>query len=158
MNNRTYLGRLHGELVKGHDLTSGLQDAGTCGLGEAECGNTELRHVGETGVVSDVSDDDAGLVLSALHVEGNAGQGHRGEVGAAHHKTVEHGLWWCVGTNKKTATYLVERALGTAGQEAVDLHQQVHVGVGGGGLSAKRVVLLHGGGVSSHFNFFCVLV
>ena len=61
-------------------------------------------------------------------------------------------------TNKKTAAYLVERALGTAGQEAVDLHQQVHVGVGGGGLSAKRVVLLHGGGVSSHFEVVFVWV
>ncbi len=80
------------KLVKGDDLTAGLQDAGLGGLGDAQAGDRQLGDLEETVVVSDGSDNDSGLAILAGHVAGNTGDRHGGTVDARHKKTLQDDL------------------------------------------------------------------
>ena len=91
-------GGTHGELINGEALTTGGQDAGTSGCGEAKGGNGQLGDGQETVVVGDGSNNDDGLALDLLGsvlVGGganNAGDGHRRAIDLAHHQAAEDDL------------------------------------------------------------------
>lgn len=69
-------GSTSSQLVEGDDLTSGLQDACSSALGDAEGGHRELRHLEKTGVIGDGADNDGDLILAsfAAHVRGLFGR------------------------------------------------------------------------------------
>ena len=81
------------ELVEGKNLTTGSNDAGTGGSGEAEGSNAELWNGQETVVVSDGTNDDNSLVVGLLRNVGNdSGNGDRWAVDAGHKKATENDL------------------------------------------------------------------
>ena len=125
----------HGELIEGKALATGLLDASAGGSSEAECADGHLGHLVETVVVSDRGHDCADLALKQVLVV--AVGGHRDNLGdrewcavhARHPQAAEDGV--------------VELRVGTAGQEAVQLVQQLHVWVvalGGLAVAALDVV------------------
>ena len=97
-----------GELIKGVDLSAGLEDAGAGLLGEAKGADLELGDIKETDVVGDGGNgNDDGVLLSLLTVSHNSGERHGGSVGLALEKTLQNDL--------------VEGGSGPAGQEGVKL-------------------------------------
>lgn len=122
-----------GQLVKGQALTTGLQNAGTGGLGETQSTDLHGGQVKLTLIISDYTNADGNVVLGRgnSQVLGDGAQGHRGAVDLAHAQTLQDNL--------------VEAGAGTAGQEAVELDQEVQVDVvtvRRGALQGLDVVLL----------------
>lgn len=122
-----------GELVKSQALTTSLDNTGTGSLGETEGSNLHLGNLNETLIISDGTDDDGDAVLLGGdgQVLGHGAQGHGGTVDLAHTQALEDDL--------------VEAGSGTAGQEAVELDQEVKVDVvalGRGTLQSLDVVVL----------------
>ncbi len=86
-------GLLKSELVESEGLAAGSLDAGTGGGGEAQGSDVHLGNLEEAVVVGDGADNDDGLLLIAvLEVGGNAREGDRGTVDAAHEQAAEHDL------------------------------------------------------------------
>ena len=111
---------LEGELVEGHDLTTGSSNAGAGGGGDTEGADLEALGDHDAGIISDGANDDNNLVVLvvlvvALVVAGKEVEGHDGAVDAGHHKTLEHDL--------------VEGSAGAAGEELVELHKETNVDV-----------------------------
>jgi len=100
-------GGTESKLIKGDDLTAGLQDAGLGGLGDAQASKGELGDLEETVVIGNGTNDDSGLSILTGHVAGNTGNRHRGAVDARHKKTLQDDL--------------VEGRVRAAGEEAVEL-------------------------------------
>lgn len=122
-----------GELVKGQALTTGLDNAGTGSLGETEGSNLHGGDLEEALIIGDGTNDDGNRVLLGGNgqVLGKSAQGHGRAVNLAHAETLEDDL--------------VEAGAGTAGQEAVQLNEEVQVDVvtlGRGALQSLDVVLL----------------
>ena len=81
------------KLIQGENLTTGSQDAGAGGSGEAEGGDGELWDSQEAVVISDGSDNDNGLVVGLLgDVGGDSGEGHWWSVDAGHEQAAEDDL------------------------------------------------------------------
>ena len=88
-------GRAHGELVKGEDLATGLEDALLGGGGETEGGDRQLGDLKQTDVVGDGAngDNDLGVTVGRIRsLLDNAGKGNGGAVGLGEEETVEDGL------------------------------------------------------------------
>jgi len=136
-------GGTHSELIDGEALTTGGQDAGTGGCGEAKGCNGHLGEGQETVVVGDGGNNDNGLALDLLGSvlagggSNNAGDGHRRAVDLAHHQAAEDDL--------------VELGVGTAAQESVELDEKSRVWVvrlGRLAVARSDVVLVQ---VNTHF-------
>ena len=108
-------GVTHGKLVEGQALAAGLLDACARRVGEAERADRHLGDVEEAGVVDDSAHDNGGLVHLVLHVGKDAR--HR------HHRAVVLAL------EEALEDLLVERGLGAAAQEAVELDEESEVGI-----------------------------
>ena len=65
-------GGLEGELIKGEDLSSGLQDTGVGSAGDAEGSNGDLGDIKKTNIIGDGSDNNGDLVFLSLHVANQA--------------------------------------------------------------------------------------
>merc|ERR1711937_322761 len=102
-----------GELVEGNNLATGLDDTGASSLSDAQAADRELGHVEHPDVVGDSAHEHGGLVGLVLHLPGNERNGDRGPVGVALEQTLQD--------------HLVERRVGAALQEAVQLDQQLEV-------------------------------
>lgn len=109
-------GVAEGELIEGDALTTGLDDAGAGGLGEAEGADGELGHVVETGIVGDGANDGGDTVgLLALGELDEALEGQGGLVAASLHQAL--------GDDR------VELGVGAAGQELVQAAEELQVRV-----------------------------
>lgn len=102
-----------GQLVDSQSLTTGGKDAGTGGSSEAESRNTELRDLQKAVVIGDGANNDNGSLLILASVRNNSGDGDGWSVDAGHKQSAEDDF--------------VEGRVGTAGQEAVELHEQLEV-------------------------------
>lgn len=81
------------KLIQGKNLTTGSQDAGASGSGEAEGSDRELWDSQEAVVISDGTDNDNGLVVGLLRDVGNdAGERHWRPVDAGHKQAAEDDL------------------------------------------------------------------
>jgi hypothetical protein len=118
-------GLLESQLVESDDLAAGSGDAGTGGGGDAESGNRDLGDGQEAVVVGDGANNDDGLLLVAvLEVGRDAGERDGRAVDAAHEQAAQD--------------HLVEGRISAAGQEAVELHQELQVDVVAlGGLAVR---------------------
>jgi len=83
-------GRAKSQLIQGDALTTGLQNAGAHGSGEAKRADLELGHIQQTNIISDGSDDHRSLVLLALHVASQSRDGQSGAVHIRHVQTLQH--------------------------------------------------------------------
>jgi hypothetical protein len=105
-------GTLKGELVEGQNATTGLDDASTGSLGNAESAHVDLGDLQETGVVSDGANNDGNILgVLTLQVLADLGERDGGSVDAGHAESLEHDL--------------VELRLSSAGQELVQLQNSV---------------------------------
>ena len=95
------------QLVQSDALASGLQDASTSGLGEAQSAHLQGGHLGHANIVGDGSHDHSDLILLSLHVHHKSSQTHGRAVGAAHVETLQH--------------HLRESSVRAASEEAVQL-------------------------------------
>lgn len=121
-----------GKLVKGDNLTTGLQDAGSSGLGDLKGSNSDLGDLKQTGIVSDSTGDNNNLVLVilGLDISGNARNRDGGSVD--------------LGEEKRSKDDLVELGVGTTSKESVELDQQLQVdivGLGSRAVTASNVLL-----------------
>lgn len=81
------------KLIQGENLTTGGQDTGAGGSGEAEGSDGELWDGQETVVISDGSNNDNGLVVGLLgDVGDDAREGHWWPVDAGHKQAAEDDL------------------------------------------------------------------
>ena len=81
------------KLIQSQDLTTGSQDTGASGGGEAESSDAELWDSQETVVVGDGANDDNSLVVGLLgDVGGDSGEGHWWPVDAGHKQAAEDDL------------------------------------------------------------------
>jgi len=104
------------QLVEGDGLAASSGDAGTGGSGEPKGGNADLGEGQETVVIGDSADDDDGSLLSLLvDVGRDARERDRRSVDLGHKQAAEHNL--------------VEGSVGPAGQEAVQLYQELEVDI-----------------------------
>ena len=101
------LGRSQCQLIKGQNLTTGLQDACAGSGRHLKGSDAQLGHFQHTCVVGNSPDDDGGLALLPLHVSNEPGDRDRGTVGLGHKQTLED--------------HRIKRGVGTTGQEAVEL-------------------------------------
>lgn len=109
-------GGTESELVEGKDLTTGLLNTGAGGSGETKGGNGELGDSQHAVVVGDGSNNNNGLSLLLLGYVGD-------DARQADGRSV------CAGHEKASKDDLVEVGIGTTGQEAVELHQELKVDV-----------------------------
>lgn len=139
-NNGVLAGRsASGELVKGDDLTAGLENAGTGGLGDLESGDSDLGDLVQTSVVGDSAGNNNNLTLVILGLDG-AGDARDGDGGSVD-----------LGEEQRSQHNLVELGVGTAGEESVELDQQLQVdivGLRGRAVAASNVLL--SGAVDTH--------
>jgi hypothetical protein len=103
------------KLIKGHDLSSSLEDSGTSSLGHTESANSELWHLSDTDIISHSSYEHSNLVFLSGHELNQLGQGQWWVVDLGHKQTLQHNL--------------VELALCTALQETIELDQELQVWV-----------------------------
>lgn len=85
-------GGAEGKLVEGDGLTTGGEDAGTGGGGEAEGSNGHLGEGEHAVVIGDGADDDDGALLLLGGVGHNAGEGDWGPVDLGHKQAAEDDL------------------------------------------------------------------
>ena len=118
------------ELVKSQAFSTSSGDASTSGLGETEGAHGELGDIEKTLIVGDGPDEDGNLSILSLHEAGQLGEGDGGTVGLGHTQPLQDSL--------------VEVAVGSASQEAVELHQEEEVrvlGLGGSPVAIFRVLV-----------------
>jgi hypothetical protein len=109
-------GGTEGQLVESDGLTTSRDDAGAGGVGEPKGGNGHLGDLEQTVVIGDSANDNDGLAFLALgDLALDAGDGDRGSVDAGHEQPAEDDL--------------VEGRVGSAGQEAVQLYQELEVDI-----------------------------
>lgn len=85
-------GRLERELIEGHGLAAGGDDAGAGSGREAEGRDVGLGGLEEAVVIGDGADNDNGALVVLLDVGGDATEGDRGPVDAGHEQAAEHNL------------------------------------------------------------------
>jgi hypothetical protein len=85
-------GGTQSELIEGEGLTTGGQDAGTGGGGEAQSGDAQLGDGKQTVVIGDGTDNDDGLALLTLALTNDAGDRDGGSVDAGHKETAQDDL------------------------------------------------------------------
>lgn len=73
-----------GELIKGEDLTAGIQDAATSRLGDSQSTDSEFGEFEQTSVIGDGSNNDSYLVFLSLGEASQLDEGHGGLAGPAH--------------------------------------------------------------------------
>lgn len=135
-------GLLQGKLVKGDGRAASSQDAGTSSGGETQGGDVHLGDSEQTGVIGDGANDDDGLLLVAvLNVGVDAGQRNGRAVHAGHKQTAQDDLVeGRVGTAYRDVIHgqrLCRQIVSSVGmdgseltgQEAVQLHQELQVGI-----------------------------
>ena len=116
-----------GELIEGHALTSGLDDAGAGSLSEAQSAHLEGGDLSETDIVGDGADDDGDLSLLTLHVSGEGSESHGRTVGSAHVQTAENNLGEL--STSAASDEAVELRNYELGEKTTYLHQQGNVEV-----------------------------
>lgn len=116
------------QLVESHALTAGLRDASTSSLGKLECGNSHLRNVKDTLVVSDGGDNDSNIlhVRLLLVVLDELGQRHWGLVGAR--------------SNESSQDHLPDALVSPPRHEPEQLDEQVDVEVGAASVFLVRIL------------------
>lgn len=120
-------GGTESKLVQGDGLTTGGDDASTGSRSESQGSDGGLGELQEAVVVGDGGDNDDGSLLALLvNVGHNAGQRNGGSVDLGREETSENDL--------------VEGRVGSAGQEAVELHQELKVDIVALGGSAVRAL------------------
>jgi len=124
-------GEAGSDLVDGEGLAASLKNACAGRGSEAESSDGELGELEETVVVRDGSDNDDGLALVCFG--GPLAGRSRNDAGQADGRAVD------LGHHEASQDRLVEGGIGPAGQELVQTHQQLHVGVGGLGYLAVPV-------------------
>jgi len=107
-------GVAEGKLIEGDALTTGLDDAGAGGLGEAEGADGELGHVEKTGVIGDGTDDGGDAV--ALLALGEADEALKGKGGLP-----------AAGLHQTLGDDGVELGVGATAQERVQAAQKLQV-------------------------------
>ena len=117
------VGRDLNELVETQALAAGLQDFASRGLGELQGANSDLRHLEQSFVVEDLSDDDQDLALLVVVV------GVLEQLGDGDGVSRDSAL------TKSLVDDFVERHVGSSGEELVQLDQKLLVLVAGGGFS-----------------------
>ena len=86
-------GSTESQLVQSQDLSSGSKNTGTSSGGESEGSNAELGDGQEAVVVCDGSNDhNSALVIIAVSVRNNSGDGDGGSVDAGHEESAEDDL------------------------------------------------------------------
>jgi len=119
-----------GQLIQSQSLTSGSNNAGTGSGSESESGYTELGDGQETVVIGNGANDDNGLVVGLLGgVRDDSRDGNGRSVDARHKKTAQDDL--------------IEGRVGPAGQETVELYEQLQVDIvalGGLSVGASHMV------------------
>jgi len=104
------------QLVQSESLTTGGNNASAGSGSETESRNTKLGNGQESVVIGDGTNNDNGLVVGLLGgVRNNSRDGDGRSVDAGHEKAAEDDL--------------VEGRLGSAGQEAIELHEQLEVNI-----------------------------
>jgi len=103
------------QLVKGDGLTTSGDDASAGGSGETQSSNGELRHGQETVVVGNGANDNNGSLVIGSGVRNNSAERNGGTVDLGHKEAAQDNL--------------VEIGVGTARQEAVQLHQELEVDI-----------------------------
>ena len=133
------LGGLQGQLVKGHDLTTALDDASTSLLSDVKGAHLHFGDLKDSDIIGDGSNDNSDFVLATrlLHQTHQSVDGQRSSVGAAHKESLEDDL--------------VELGIGPSGQEAVKLHQQTEVNILALGSFADYLPLVFMANVDTHF-------
>lgn len=117
---------LERQLVKSKRLAASSSNTGGGRFGEAKGCNFDLGDVQEAVIIRYGADNDHCFLLAAiLEVGGNAGERH----------------WRAVDTgHKQAAKYdFVERGIGTASEEAVELHKKLKVHIVAGGGEGMRI-------------------
>jgi len=134
------LGGLEGQLVEGHDLTAGLEDAFAGARRHVHRAQRKLRDFVQTKIVRHRADDDRGLTVTAwlLHHAGDSGDRHGRSVDAAHVQTLQDDL--------------VELGFGPTGQEPVEFDQQTQVDILAFGLRPPGLPHVLVTDVDSHFD------
>lgn len=108
-------GVLEGELIEGQDLTTGLDDSLSGGLGDLEGANGKLGDLEESDVVGDIGDGNNGSVVLALQVLNNSRQGDGISGGSGLIQSLVNGA--------------VELGISSSGQESVQLNQELKIGI-----------------------------
>jgi hypothetical protein len=118
------------KLIQGDGLTTSGEEASTSGGGESQGSDGHLGALEQAVVIGDGADDDDSSLLTLLvNVGNNSGQ--------------RDGRSVDLGRKQTSKDDLVERRVGSAGQEAVKLHQELEVDIvalGGSAVSALDVV------------------
>jgi hypothetical protein len=83
-------GSTEGQLIQGQTFTTSLQDTSLGGLSEVKGSNRELGKFKKTGVISDSTNDDNGLIV--LGIANDAGNSDRRTVDAGHKETLQDDL------------------------------------------------------------------
>lgn len=133
-------GSTESKLVQGNGLTASGDNAGAGSGGESQSSDSHLGELEQAVIIGDGTDNDDGSLLALLvDVGDNSGQGDGRAVDLGRKQTSENDL--------------VEGRVGSASQEAVELHQELEVDIvalGGSAVSALDVVAVeidtHGGG------------
>ncbi|MCV2423817.1 hypothetical protein LNV47_24860, partial [Paucibacter sp. DJ4R-1] len=135
-------GRLEGELVKGHDLSTGIQDAFASRTSETESGDSEFGDSQQPVVISHRGNSDDNLLVQ-IRVRrgllGNSGEGNGGLVNFREEEAAEDDL--------------VELGIRTASEEAVKLYEEEQVRIlalGGGPVALLDMVAVE---VDTHFGW-----
>lgn len=112
------------QLVQGNSLTTGSLDPGTGSSGEPQSSNGDLRNGEEAVVVGNGTDNNDGplVVLGVFlvdvgvsHMTGDLAQRYRGAVDLGHEQSAQD--------------HLVEFAVGAAGEEAIQLNEELNVNI-----------------------------
>merc|ERR1712168_546941 len=132
------LGRLEGQLIESHDLSSSLENAFTGAGGDVHRAQRQLRDLVKTKVVGDGAHDNGGLSITAwlLHNTRDPGNRHGRSVNATHIETCQNNL--------------IELGVSSASQEPIELHQQTQIDILALGLCSARLAHVLVTDVDSH--------
>ena len=106
-------GSTESQLIQGQDLSSSSENAGTSSGGDTESSNAELGDGQEPVVIGDGANNNNSALILLAKVRDNSGHGDGGSVDARHKESAEDDL--------------VEGGFGSAGQESVQLHEELEV-------------------------------
>ncbi len=98
---------LQSKLIKGQDLSTGLDDTGTGTSSNSQCTDGQLFNIQDAIIISDGANDDSNLLWILGHKSLDA----------------RNGNWWAVDSGHEQAfqDLFVEIRVGSAGQESVEL-------------------------------------
>lgn len=124
------LGVLEGELIEGDDFTSSGSNSLSSGLSDSESADSELWDFEESDVVGNGTNNNSGLVLSALglHLSDESSEGKWRSVDSGHKESLEDDL--------------VEGSIGSSGQESVGLDEETEVDILGDRSASVRSSLV----------------